>query len=191
MLLLCKEVPTHAGERNKPPKRDHQRTPVQRPNVSIQDCALFSLPGKSSALRSWRAPRRVPCDFDSVNSTMLREGRATFRKEKRNSPSELNVANLLAHPDLPLLVELVPETEQRVHESQIEAVLWSVAQLGHGLLVALEPRPRRRLATGANVRRELAQVRDREGRSEAEGSDPVVEEGQTARWKLMSDCFLL
>lgn len=145
------------------PERNHQKTPLRRPMCLCEICP--SSVRSASQVPFDHGERRAECP--AISTPSIRRCSERWESEQKkgegDAPSELDVADLLAHPDLPLLVQLVPETKQRVHKGQIEAVLWSVAQLGHGLLVALEPRPRGRLATGANVRRELAQVRDREG----------------------------
>jgi hypothetical protein len=112
----------------------------------------------------------------ALQSEQVQDQRSDARRSgRRDVPPEFNVSDLLSHPHLPLLLEFVPKTQETIHERQIEAVLWSIREFVHRFSVPLESRPFRGFLSGADVRRELTQGRDREGGFETERSDSIVE----------------
>ena len=102
------------------------------------------------------------------------------RNRSTQSPAQLRPLQLLPDLHLPLVRELVPETQQRVHEREIQAVLGTPGELLHDFGVPAPPLLPCR-ATLADVRCEFGEGGDREarriGRGE-EGVEPVVEVGE-------------
>ena len=109
--------------------------------------------------------------------------RPHHRNRRAQTPPQLRPLYLLPDLHLPLLIKLVPEPQQRMHERHIEAPLRPIFQLGHQVLVL---RPQAvllpLLRPEAYFRRELREGRyferfGGEGRRD-EWADAVVEVGE-------------
>lgn len=60
------------------------------------------------------------------------------RQSRSQCPSELDTLHLLGDQQFPILLQLVPEPKERVHECQIEAVFWPVLEFVKCELVTCE-----------------------------------------------------
>ena len=102
------------------------------------------------------------------------------RQTRPQCPPKLNPTQLLLHQQLPFWAELVAEPEQRVHECQVEAILWPILELRERHFV-VRPSSSPGLGTCADVLRDGGEFGDfkirRRGASE-QGLDSVSEVGQ-------------
>lgn len=108
--------------------------------------------------------------ISSISHGTEREGKGI-----EDAPSQFDGIDLFAHPNFPLLVQLVPETQKTVHESQVEAVFGAICQFCETFLVAFESGPGWRFRSRADVLGESTEGRNFERRGKSQRRDSIVE----------------